>query len=234
MKQDWNMTWKQMNDLETLTNETKAMLEVVSDGLLNDICSSNPENSAVVIRMAVERIESMESIHEEMWDVQREARFADTLADERDNEDADSDEDFDTKDLFSDLPITVDETNIDPKQMSEAVYEAQKAREEELTGSFNVKELKRNEDGSVTYEISGSDETMQELFEAFFMHALINGIKYTKEDNDKEVSKLESLKVARELEVLLREWEISDEFDYDPVVKNKRLKLRELLDKAGV
>jgi len=36
------------------------------------------------------------------------------------------------------------------------------------------------------------------------------------------------------LEVLLREWETSDEFDYSPVVKDKRLKLRELLDKAGV
>ena len=232
MKQDWNMTWKQMNDLETLTNETKAMLEVVSDGLLNDICSSNPENSAVVIRMAVERIESMESIHEEMWDVQREARFADTLADERDNEDADSDEDFDTKDLFSDLPITVDETNIDPKQMSEAVYEAQKA--EEFSPRFNVEEIERHEDGSATYQVSGSDVEMKRLFEIFFTSALVNGIKCTQENNDKEIYKMHVVTAARELEVLLREWETSDEFDYDPVVKGKRLKLKELLDKAGV
>ena len=75
---------------------------------------------------------------------------------------------------------------------------------------------------------------MQELFEVFFTHAVINGIKHTQEDNDKEVAKLKSLEAARELEVLLREWETSDEFDYSPVVRDKRLKLRELLDKAGV
>jgi len=214
------MNWNQLNDLETLTYETKAMLEVTSDGLLNDTCPSNPEDSAVVLRMAVEKIEKMRWIHEEIWDEIREAKFADTFADDGDNEDADGDEDFDTKDLFSD--------GDDDWVFSE------EREAKESTRSFDVKELKRNEDGSVTYEVSGSDEKMQELFEVFFTHALINGIKYTLEDNDKEIAKLKSLEAARELEVLLREWETSEEFDYSPVVRDKRLKLRELLDKAGV
>lgn len=42
-------TWGQMNDLDTLTYETKAMLEVVSDGLLNDTCPSTGENAGAVI-----------------------------------------------------------------------------------------------------------------------------------------------------------------------------------------
>ena len=213
------MNWNQMNELETLTYEAKAMLEVVSDGLLNETCPSNPEDSGTVLRMAVEKIEKVREIHEEMWDEQRKAR-AD--ADDGDNEDADGDENFDTKDVFSDLCTAVDERK------------SQKAKEaEESIRSFDVKELKRNEDGSVTYEVSGSDEKMQELFEVFFTHALINGIKCTKEDNDKEIYKMHVVTAARELEVLLREWETSDEFDYDPVVKSKRLKLKELLDKVG-
>ena len=215
------MNWQQMNNLETLTYETRAMLEVVSDGLLNEPCPSNPEDSGAVLRMAVEKIEKMRAIHEEIWDEKREAMAREAVADDGDNEDADGDEDFDTKDLFS-------------KGDDDWVFSEEREKAEESTTSFDVKELKRHEDGSVTYEVSGSDEKMQDLFETFFTHALINGIKYTQEGNDKEIAKLKSLETARELEVLLREWETSDEFDYSPVVKDKRLKLRELLDKAGV
>lgn len=212
------MNWNQMNELETLTYEAKAMLEVVSDGLLNETCPSNPEDSGAVIRMAVEKIEKMREIHEEMWNEQRKARFADG----GDNEDADGDENFDTKDVFSDLCTAVDER------------ESQKAKEaEESTPRFDVEEIERHEDGSATFHVSGSEEDMKKLFEVFFTQALINGIKYTKEDNDKEAYKMHVLTVARELEVLLREWETSEDLDYTPVVRDKRLKLKELLDKAG-
>ena len=208
-----SMTWKQMDALETLTYEARAMLEVVSDGLLGYPCPSNPEDSGAVVRMVVEKIERMQEIHEEMWRIQRESR-AD--ADGRDNEDADSDEGFDTKDIFSDGDEDWEETEVEPAPR------------------FNVEEIMRHEDGSATYQVSGSDEEMKRLFEIFFTSALVNGIKCTREDNDKEVYKMHVATVARELEVLLREWETSDDLDYDPIVKNKRLKLKELLDKAGV
>jgi len=226
------MNWNQMNDLETLTYEAKAMLEVVSDGLLNETCPSNPEDSGTVLRMAVEKIEKVREIHEEMWDEKREAMAREAVADDGDNEDADGDENFDTKDIFSDLSKAIDETNLDPKLVSETVYEAQKA--EESSPRFNVEEIERHEDGSATYQVSGSDVEMKRLFEIFFTSALVNGIKCTQENNDKEIYKMHVVTAARELEVLLREWETSDEFDYDPVVKGKRLKLKELLDKAGV
>jgi hypothetical protein len=74
---------------------------------------------------------------------------------------------------------------------------------------------------------------MQELFEVFFTHALINGIKCTREENDTEIYRMHALTAAREFEFMMREWETSDDLDYDPRVKNKRLKLKELLDKAG-
>jgi hypothetical protein len=213
------MNWNQLNELETLTYETRALLEVVSDGLLNECAPSDPEDSAVVLRMAGEKIEKMQEIHEEMWDEKREAMAQEAVADDDDgdNEDADGDENFDTKSIFSGGEKEQEEREV-----------------KEPTRSFAVKEIGQNEDGSATYEVSGSDEKMQELFEVFFTHALINGIKCTKEGNDTEIYKMHALTAARELEVLLREWETSDEFDYDPVVKNKRLKLKELLDKARV
>lgn len=207
-----NMTWHQMNRLDELTYEAKALLEVTGDGLLNETCPSNPENSASVIRLVKDKVDEIGEIHAEMWNEQREAR-AD--ANGRDNEDADSDEGFDTQDLFSDGDEDWEETEVEP------------------ASRFDVEEIERHEDGSATFHVSGSDEEMKKLFEVFFAHALVNGIKYTQENNDKEAYRMQVVTVARELEVLLREWETSDCFDYDPVVKSKRLKLKELLDKAG-
>ena len=219
MKPAWLMTWTQMNDLETRTYEMKALLEVVSDGLLNQECPSNPEDSAGVIRQAIDKLEAVKAIHEEMWSEQREA-MPRKLHDGGTDEDADGEEDFDTKDLFSD-------------NEDDWVFSEEKEKAGDITTGFTVEEIKKNEDGSATYQVSGSDEDMKKLFEVFFTQAVINGIKYTLEDNQKEVYKMQAIKVAREFEFMMREWETSDDLDYDPRVKNKRLKLKELLDKAG-
>jgi hypothetical protein len=205
-----------MNKLDTLTYEMKALLEVVTDGLNNDVCPSNTEDSSAVLRQAIEKLVTVREIHECMWKQQREA----CADDGRTDEDADGEEDFDTKDLFSD-------------NEDDWVFSEEKEKAGDITTGFTVEEIKKNEDGSATYQVNGSDEDMKKLFEVFFTQAVINGIKYTLEDNQKEVYKMQAIKVAREFEFMMREWETSDDLDYDPRVKNKRLKLKELLDKAG-
>ena len=235
MKPAWLMTWTQMNDLETLTYDMKALLEVVSDGLLNQECPSNPEDSAGVIRQAVNKLEKIREIHEEMWSEQREAMPGGNtwgLDNGGTDEDADEEENFDTEDLFSGIPLTVDETDIDPEEMSEAVYEAQKRRHESPT-SFTVEETKKHEDGSATYIVNGSDEDMKKLFEVFFTQAVINGIKYTAANNEKEIAKMQALKAARELVTWLSVWESGDDIDYEPECAQKRKKLSEALKAAG-
>ena len=231
MNKNWAMTWVQMDALDNLIYETKALLEVVSDGLLNQDCPSNNEDSAVVIRQAVGKITRVGEIHEQMWEQQREAKL-EGLDDGGTDEDADEEEDFDTKDLFSDFPFSADETDIAPKEMSEAVYEAQKRRHQSPT-SFTVEELAKNEDGSATFMVDGSAEDMKKLFEVFFTQAIINGIKYTAADNDKETAKMNALKVAREFEFMMRLWEGMDSFDYSPSCEEKRKELEEALEAAG-
>jgi len=234
MKPAWLMTWTQMNDLETLTYDMRALLEVVSDGLLNQECPSNPEDSAGVIRQAVDKLEKVRGIHEEMWSEQREA-MPRKLHDDGDNEDADGDEDFDTKDLFSDIPTAIDETDLDPELISETVYQSQKEREaKESASRFNVKELEVHEDGSTTYQVNGSDEDMKKLFEVFFTQAVINGIKYTLEDNQKEVYKMHAVEAARELVTWLSVWESGEDIDYEPECAQKRRELSKALKAAGV
>lgn len=215
MSKNWAMTWARMDDLETLTYDMKALLEVVSDGLLNQDCPSNPEDSAGVIRQAVYKLEKIREIHEEMWSEQRETR-----ADGGTDEDADGEEDFDTKDLFSD--------GDDDWVFSEEREEAKKS-----STSFTVEETKKHEDGSATYIVNGSDEDMKKLFEVFFTQAIINGIKYTAANNEKEIAKMEALKAARELVTWLCVWESGDDIDYEPECAQKRRNLSEALKAAG-
>ena len=204
-----NITWHQMNKLDTLTYEMKALLEVVTDGLNNDVCPSNTEDSSAVIRQAIEKLVTVREIHECMWKQQREARADDGRTDE----DADEGENFDTKDLF---------------------YAYEDEDDAEPTPCFTVEELAKNEDGSTTYTVDASDEDMKKLFEVFFTHALINGIKYTAADNNKEVAKTKALEVARDFEFMVRMWETSDSFEYEPDVRRKREELSQALKEAGV
>jgi hypothetical protein len=112
--------------------------------------------------------------------------------------------------------------------------EADEGEDSEDRPSFNVEMVEEHEDGSATFAVTGSKESMKQLFQAFFTQALINGILLTKEKNDQYCAQQRALEMARDLEVLLRKWETSDDFDYDPMVKATRVELSKVLKEAGV
>lgn len=119
------------------------------------------------------------------------------------------------------------------------VHEEDEAREESfyagrISPRFTVKEITEHEDGSSTFQIDGSKEDMQLLFEAFFLQALIAGIRSTKEETERFVAECDALKAADKLVRFLDVWEIEDSFDYDPGVRAAKEELKELLKKAGV
>lgn len=205
-------TWNQMNNLDTLTYEVKAMLEVVSDGLLNDTCPSTGENAGTVIRLVLDKIEEVQAIHEEMWDEQREEKFGSS-----DQESFLDDED--EEDTLSQL--LSEEREEDPI-------------EDYSSTSFNVELAEEHEDGSATFHVSGNEESMKRLFEAFFSHAVLNGILLTEEKTKVYSAERRALELARDFEVLMREWETSEDLDYDPIVKAKREQLSEALKEAKV
>ncbi|MGA0955709.1 MAG: hypothetical protein ACO3SN_08040 [Burkholderiaceae bacterium] len=68
---------------------------------------------------------------------------------------------------------------------------------------FEVKETQKHEDGSATFEVNGSAEDMQKLFEAFFTSALINGIDYAVEYKDKWIARKHLIDAALELDKAL-------------------------------
>ena len=112
--------------------------------------------------------------------------------------------------------------------------EADEGEDFEDSPSFSVEIVEEHEDGSATLSVDGSKKSMRVLFETFFIRALINGVLLTKEKNDKYCAERRALEVARDLEVLLRKWETSDDFDYDPMVKATRVELSKALKEAGI
>jgi hypothetical protein len=112
--------------------------------------------------------------------------------------------------------------------------EADEGEDFEDRPSFNVEMVEEHEDGSATFAVTGSKESMKQLFQAFFTQAVINGVLLTKEKNDQYCAQQRALEMARDLEVLLRKWETSDDFDYDPMVKATRVELSKALKEAGI
>lgn len=112
--------------------------------------------------------------------------------------------------------------------------EADEGEDFEDRPSFNVELVKEHEDGSATFAVTGSEKSMKQLFEAFFCQAVINGVRFTKEKNDKYCAERRALEVARDFETLVRMWEDSAALDYDPTVKSKREELAKALSEAGI
>jgi len=146
---------------------------------------------------------------------------------------------------YNDLEFKAELDEVFSKRAAEEQYYLQENAEEgdeetedgedlEDDNCFNVEMIKEHEDGSATFQVSGSKASMQKLFEAFFCHAVVNGILMTEKGNERYSAQQRAIDAARDLEVLLEAWETQDEFDYDPVVKNARLELTEALRKVSV
>jgi len=85
--------------------------------------------------------------------------------------------------------------------------------------SIHLEEVGENDDGTVTYNLECSREDKDNLISIFFTHALIEGIKSVKEEDERFLKLKE---VAADLERFLRVWEESEELDYSPEVKDRR------------
>ena len=135
-------------------------------------------------------------------------------------------------DLFSQR--AADEQYYEQEAFEAGDEEADEGEDSEDRPSFNVEMVEEHEDGSATFQVSGSEKSMKQLFEAFFCQAVINGVRFTKEKNDKYCAERRALEVARDFETLIRIWEDSTDIDYEPTVKSKREELAKALSEAGI
>jgi len=103
--------------------------------------------------------------------------------------------------------------------------EEEEEEEEADTKSFGTLSVAEAEDGVFTF--TASSEEMNRIFSAFITAAMIKGIE-AQESQNNGWHKLKE--VAADLEQFLRVWEESDELDYAPEVKDRRVALTKVLD----
>lgn len=209
--------------------QIKALLEVMQDGLCNDVVGINQEHYAASLRVVMDKVEEIQA------DISLEFAYRRGEV-EREEPEHQYDEDGEDS-LFAGAslfgagaqPIVSLGDDIQDSEPEES-----EAGEEDsdrfATGSFGVTLTKEHEDGSATFEVHGSKEQMQKLFSAFFADALTRGIDGAEQSTAKWTAEKKVIKAAENLESWLRQWEVIDELDYDPEVKVYRHELTEALN----
>lgn len=220
-----NLVWK----LEEKVYQAKALLEVMQDGLCNDVVGINQDYYATAIRVVVDKIDEIQNAINEDYRQRREnMKDEEYEEDEEDETDADKDEvpGWRAKsDLFTGEIVSDEE--------SEEGEVGEESNDRFATGSFGVAMVEEHPDGSATFEVHGSKEQMQKLFSAFFADALTRGIDSAEEYTTKWTTEKRIVKKAIELEKALKTWESVDEFDYDPEVRKIRKDLTDLIIAYG-
>jgi hypothetical protein len=211
-------TWARLNEVEENLHEAKAILDVVSDGLCNEIVAVNNGAYATTIGLAYEKIEKALGANQQLFAIYR----------------GDSDEDkLDIwKEWEGEAPIRADDGEVESSfQDGEGESRGSQMDEDSayeykgLSPRFNVKLKQEHEDGGATFIVEGEKEDIQKLFEVFFSNALISGIDYAEEKIGKASARHKVVESAMELNNLLFVWENSEDMDYSPTISRVRKEL---------
>lgn len=109
------------------------------------------------------------------------------------------------------------------------LWQNRKVAREEQEDYLNVELAEEHEDGSATYSITMPKDQQNKLFSAFFINGLSRGIGELEVENEYVIRNLEVRRRAQALVNILNEWEVTDELDYDPKVKQIKAQLEESL-----
>ena len=187
------MDFRNLSDIETLSREIKGLINVLSDGLNNDVCPTLTDDASVVLSVVCEKIERIEQIVEEEYANRRQAR------------EDDEDESGFTDALKAFMSEDDEEDDVVAK-----------------SNGITVTHKEDHEDGSATFEFHMSDEMLHRLFEIFTVSGIVNGIKYEQTNIDSFIAEQKVIEAAKNFEAKMREWEDEDDCDYEPECRKVR------------
>lgn len=213
------MTWSDINEVETQLYEAKALLSVIQDAVNNETCTPTAETLSGTIGIVENKLRVLEDYVPKLFSLYREAQKTTRKWD------ADGEVGIPMEDSAGEEDSGwLDEEDEEDGETENA---GRPTRSDFLTGkSLHVELKEEHPDGSATYTISSDDNTLQRLFEAFFTQALILGIQSVEGEN-KKFTRVK--RAAEELERFLRVWEDCGDLNYDPEVKDRRKALTEAL-----
>lgn len=196
----------------------KALLEVMQDGLCNDVVGINQDYYATTLRLAMDMVDELQA------DVN--AEFAQRREEMLHGRGAEDDGQLEFPFGESADSFAGDAVQDSESEDSEAGEEGDAGF---ATGSLGVTLVQEHEDGSATFEVHGSKAQMNKLFSAFFADALTKGIDCAEQQTDKWVLRNRIIGKAKEFADLMGRWEWDDILDYEPSIKKVRCELSELL-----
>ena len=202
-----NSVWNALTILEENLHQSKSLLSVSSDALSNENLSPDSDALSSTLSLIEKLIKECQDEVEYLYKQRK--YFHDSPKWYEHGEVDESLEDEEGTNDGGEIP-------------EEVISEAEKDHIRSDTGSFNVVLAEEHEDGSATYNITGSQEAMANLFQTMISSAIVNGIKYTKENNKEFESYLKNKTAVISLLEALKKWEEDADFDYDPVVKTLR------------
>ena len=217
-------TWANLNEVEENLYEAKALLDVMSDGLCNDALAVSQDAYATTVRLVYEKVEKASDANQELFKICRE---------ERDEKPSDE-----WKEWEGETSLWPDDREVElafqdgdgESRGSQVDEEATKTFVGKSASSLSVTLKEETEDGGAIFEVEGSKEDMQTLFEVFFGNAIIRGVESATQENKLFAAEAEVIKRAKELNRWLAVYEVSETLDYDPEVKEARMKLDEALE----
>jgi hypothetical protein len=216
-------TWAKLNEVEENLYEAKALLDVMSDGLCNDTIAVSQDAYATTVRLIYEKVEKASDANQELFKICRE---------EKDEKPSDE-----WKEWEGETSLWPDDREVElafqdgagESRGSEVVQDDAEIGESKFPKRLSVELKEEKEDGSAVFEVSGSKEDMHTLFETFFINAVVKGVEVASSEIGIFNAQGEVIKQAKELNKYLSVWEESEDLNYDPEVKNIRMKLDEAI-----
>ena len=212
--------WRELNELEETLYQADSLLNVMLDGLSNDAIGVQGEDYSAVTGIVRGKVEHAKEATQRLFEIYR-ANKTDVW-----------------KEWEGETPIWPDDGEVElavqdgdgESRGSEVDEEATKTVVRNFASSLSVTLKEETEDGGAIFEVEGSKEDMQSLFEAFFGNAIIRGVESAVQENGLYAAEAEVIKRAKELNRWLAVYEVSETLDYDPEVKEARMKLEEALE----
>jgi len=216
-------TWDKIDNLDIKLWEVKSMLATCEDALYTEggLRSPDCESIGAVLHMASQKVEEAQKSADELWKTikheDEDKAFWDSLRK--------SAREWPYKDPVGE-PL---EDGGGEDDSSGVFQEEVEERNTEFTSSLDVKLKEEHPDGSATFIINADKNEMDRIFKTFFIQAVIEGIKSADMKSDEFIRRSRVYDAAVALEKLLVEYELNENFDYDPLIKAARQKLSEAL-----
>jgi hypothetical protein len=219
-------TWMALNEIDESLYEARALLNVMSDGMCNEITTLDHDTYATTTRLVCQRIEKAQEINNQLFAIYREEKDEYIKDEWKDWEKLASKwpDDGEVELAFQDSGRAEDSGEVDERKSSTSHTKF---------ASVSLDLIEEHPDGSATFKISGDKENIEALMSAAFCSLIVRGIAHMEEETIAASEKMRSMDkvlfAAKQLSDILIQWETDEDLDYDPHVVVFRKALTELL-----